>query len=256
MSDSNSSDQNKSFDNLPLWISITAIVLAILSVIFILIAGFGLPIWYGDELAPGIGDRMGGFTAPFIGLLNALLVYIAFRQQKMVNDKMLEEINRQETATKREGFLKDIKQQISDLKQEIASINMKYDATVYVGNDFFYKIHSLAAWPNFSGGNNHQESFNVNLSKPQVIMYFILFSFEKIIEDIESSELLLPTEKIEWILRVKYVYGQNGLNNIAGITGPCSSCSERHGKLAICVYRKFLIVNRKLGGVSWDAPNT
>jgi len=43
-----------------------------------------------------IGDTIGGITAPFIGLISAFLVYKAFRQQKIANDKQVEILEAQQ----------------------------------------------------------------------------------------------------------------------------------------------------------------
>lgn len=43
-----------------------------------------------DNLKPNeIGDAIGGMTAPIIGLFSALLVYLAFREQKKANDELI-----------------------------------------------------------------------------------------------------------------------------------------------------------------------
>ncbi len=47
----------------------------------------------GNEANTGnVGDTIGGITAPFIGLLNAILVYMAFKQQSLANQMQFKAI--------------------------------------------------------------------------------------------------------------------------------------------------------------------
>lgn len=236
------------------WLTYIAISLAIISIIAILIAGACLPRWFGDEVAPGIGDRIGGVTAPFIGLLNAVLVYMAFWQQKKANEEIREEMKRQKDDFDKEKFLESLRHKFEDLKEEISSISYESMqlAKVWRGSEFFFKIDSLrSAVGKGNIDSLHSISYDLDLGKIDASMYFILLSFESMIESIESSPISLD-EKRSWMDRVSYLYRSKGVANIVKLTGECKignkPCSEDHGILAVCVYRKFLSVKSKLGG--------
>lgn len=231
-----------------IWILVALGILAIIS-----IPAWYLPYKYNNEIAGQIGDRMGGFTAPFIGLLNAVLVYIAFWQQKKANEDIREEMKKQKEDFDKDKFLERLRQQFEDLKDEIASI--RYESTqlnkIWRGSEFFFSISNLKSVVGKGDLSSlHSPSYSLDLGRLDTSMYFILLSFEAIIETIESSPIL-PEEKRGWMDRVSYLYRSKGVPNIHKLTGMCRigpvPCSEAHGGLAVCVYRKFLLVKSKLG---------
>lgn len=51
-----------------------------------------------------VGDTIGGITAPIVGLLGAILVYLAFKEQVRANDLIIKQFTEQKTITHRQNF--------------------------------------------------------------------------------------------------------------------------------------------------------
>jgi hypothetical protein len=62
---------------------------------------------YTKEGIGQIGDVIGGTTAPFIGLLGAILIYISFQQQVKANQQQVEANKCLEKGTKTANFFKE-----------------------------------------------------------------------------------------------------------------------------------------------------
>lgn len=97
-----------------------------------------------------IGDSIGGFTAPFIGGLNAILVYMAFKQQIKAN-KLLENFEREKMIIDAINWLREDKYEIGKLTDEIEK-NAK---------DFEEKIIEIS-FMNFSKNLINDENLNFN----------------------------------------------------------------------------------------------
>ncbi len=101
---------NKSFEFLK-----ENILLAILiSISFTLIAPFLFTIklnvpWFDFTETGQIGDTIGGITAPFINILNAILIYIAFTEQLKANNLLKNQIDSEKDKEKiRLGNIKEL----------------------------------------------------------------------------------------------------------------------------------------------------
>ncbi|NRT17169.1 multisubunit Na+/H+ antiporter MnhB subunit [Flavobacterium sp. 28A] len=71
------------------------IIVIILIIVFLVPYLFTLSVFkeYNFSETGQIGDTIGGLTSPFINGIGAILVYIAFKEQKKSNDILTEEIN-------------------------------------------------------------------------------------------------------------------------------------------------------------------
>jgi hypothetical protein len=101
------------------------IVLIIVFVLFAIFApllftgNLGIKSNYDFSKTGGIGNTIDGLTAPFIGILGAILVYISFRQQVKANERQIDSNNLLKKNTKKEYFF--------NLYKEIdATLQMSY----------------------------------------------------------------------------------------------------------------------------------
>ncbi len=108
-----------------------------------------------------IGDTLGGITSPFINVLNAILIFLAFKEQKDAND-ILRNQNKREEIKKNERLLDiknlilydlehriipDAKKMIPEIKQTIKDIDngsIKKNRDYIDFNDRIYKANDIS----------------------------------------------------------------------------------------------------------------
>jgi len=110
-------------DNLG-WVVLVIILVIILAPSFVSGRQYG---WYQDcflfrntdFMATGqIGDTIGGITAPFIGLLSIILLFITFREQRKFNEEQLS-FNRTQQSASDLNLLFDMQKRIESLAGDI-----------------------------------------------------------------------------------------------------------------------------------------
>ncbi|TZF98427.1 hypothetical protein FW781_00405 (plasmid) [Chryseobacterium panacisoli] len=91
------------------WVKRNILIILASSILFTFIAPliFTLKLNFIDFTETGqIGDTIGGITAPFINILNAVLIYIAFTEQLKANNLLKKQIDAEDL--KEETRLKNI----------------------------------------------------------------------------------------------------------------------------------------------------
>lgn len=97
----------------PEWILGIAIVLCL--VMPSVLTKFSSCIYFNKDTGE-IGDTIGGLTAPIIGLLNAILVYLALKSQIEANDKIQKRQDEQEAKQKEDN--KKIEEKFEEKERE------------------------------------------------------------------------------------------------------------------------------------------
>lgn len=113
-----------------------------------------------DDQTGFIGDTIGGITAPFMNLLSAYLVFIAFKEQKKANDtqiKLLKEereirINNEIKKEQKDNYelllnkINNIKKSFENLKvtifQNSSNVNTNY-------NRYYYGLEAIEVYKSF-----------------------------------------------------------------------------------------------------------
>jgi len=85
---------------------------------------------YGDASWPNftdtgeIGDTIGGLTAPVIGLLNAILLYLTLRRQDEENSRTMNEIKKQDKRYHNDKAERDIEKQVSLIRDRVNQVSL------------------------------------------------------------------------------------------------------------------------------------
>ncbi|SFN60463.1 hypothetical protein SAMN05444143_1362 [Flavobacterium succinicans] len=126
-----------------------------------------------------IGDTIGGITSPFINGIAAILVYIAFKEQKKSNDILTEEINIEKNKelenleTLKKVILYDLNVRIKPgaeriiieirkCLEELEDTNIKYYNDHVDFNDQIFKSNNLSSYLKIF--NKEPKDFNVILN--------------------------------------------------------------------------------------------
>lgn len=92
-------------DNKPSSITATIKILLLISGILLILASPWIFVQLHEfEHTGDIGDTIGGITSPFVGLLGAVLVYLALREQIRANELTTNQFNKQDRDDKINRF--------------------------------------------------------------------------------------------------------------------------------------------------------
>lgn len=123
------------------WILIPVIAVPILFSIVILFTRKPLFDWYDVSVGGTVGDAIGGITAPFINLLGAILVYVAFKAQNRANRAQwiaIERESRVETFRQIEALLQEVSKEVDSLElsfeEKIWVLHANTNTNMYVTN--------------------------------------------------------------------------------------------------------------------------
>jgi hypothetical protein len=129
--------------DLPIWLVFAALAFIVLIPLAILIVRAFISNDSIDSLKPNeIGDMMGGITAPFVGVLNAVLVYHAFRQQLLANKLQREAIEKEQARYESQRdfeILAKLAEKIEERIKEISyTIDVKGEGSQEIKSTQFY----------------------------------------------------------------------------------------------------------------------
>jgi hypothetical protein len=138
-----------------------------------------------NQATANVGDTIGGITAPFVGLLSAVLIYMAFREQVSAN-QMLKEQSR-----------------IQDMRQNIEFLLERLEKTVYG--------YSFEPWPKAVTNSIFRGSFSFGLAMQAPRSY----ASETIDEDLRLKEF-----KQKYCLRGEDIKGRSAYHEFLRIKSP------------------------------------
>lgn len=183
--------RNNTYAKCALWIGVPCVL------ILPLVLTHCLP---GDFKDNGvIGDTIGGTTAPIVGLIGAILVYLSFKQQLIANEIQIDLIRsdkKNESANKEKEFLRD---QIKDIKEAIEKLTYNSTFTMRKGEKQY------AIWLFFEDLKNLEKQA-ITGNRFYYYFYGLVREFAILFEDIKSCKYLNEEEKKHFVQRVSYLY--------------------------------------------------
>lgn len=157
------------------WFLIPAIAVPILFIIVIFFTKKPQHEWYDISAAGTVGDALGGITAPFINLLAAILVYVAFKAQVRANKIQFDSLKRdradainQKLSQQLTELYKQAGEEFNDLEYSRYGVSV-YDivkAKVLVKNtktedlEKNYKDETFFKWRALSQAQSDSDTFN------------------------------------------------------------------------------------------------
>lgn len=132
------------------------LIILLISIIFTFLAPllFTLKLNLIDFTETGqIGDTIGGITAPFINILNAILIYIAFTEQLNANNLLKDQIA--EEKDKEKQRLENIKRLITfDIENNIIPSleSLKEEIIIYLKNKETGILSTYSTFPELNDG--------------------------------------------------------------------------------------------------------
>lgn len=144
-------------------------------------------IWgrYEIERIGSIGDFWGGITAPFIGLIAAILVYVTFREQVKANIKFAEQFQVQSEF----DYARVI---FEELKSAISKFQYAYDDEengghiIFDGPEAFHRVfHDI-----YCQTENYHKVFTSQFIPLIIELQYILNLFQKLFDKIDQSDSL------------------------------------------------------------------
>jgi hypothetical protein len=129
------------------------ILLLIILVIPLLLKNIAIGSWFDYTDSGGIGDTLGGITAPFINGLAALLVFITFKEQVKAN-----------SLIQQQQYFQHIQEQINRLEDDFLDIS---ETTIELNAEINQSIRDAS----MIMGNSHPYRINVNRKLLNKVMY-------------------------------------------------------------------------------------
>lgn len=143
-----------------------------------------------------IGDTIGGLTAPIIGIASAILVYIAFKEQKKANDIQTSALNKERKRFRAERFYQYHMELYKDNRLAILSMNFKFplsDKKDLIGHDnvieydYDFAIMLIAF-------NLRKEIIKLSELQTYAIVTHIIKSRNYLVDIKETCEILIKEE--------------------------------------------------------------
>ncbi len=204
-----------------------------------------------------IGDTIGGITAPIIGLLSAILIYISFKAQLQANLIQLRALYDEKERIKRERKLNYLEALVNELKKSQEDQNLK--STLNQLNNAFNSLVSefLSPEQELDKAKNTLENLFLNsivLEKYINLLMKLKFEFE--FEDrIEKNDYTIEYLKSEY----KYIYSQefkplfdNILNILKSFPGIRKALPVRLNHL---IDRIINPLESFMNEINWDSLN-
>ena len=82
----------------------------------------------------GIGDTIGGITAPFMSFFGSILVYLALKSQVDANDEIKKQFEKQKTDESNDFIYSNFKERINIVISEINSFNISFHENTLISN--------------------------------------------------------------------------------------------------------------------------
>ena len=114
------------------WLYISIIILAILGGVLFFVISDPTYNWYQKLRASNeLGDALGGITSPFINLVGAILVYVAFKAQNRANKLQKDSLEREITRAKRLEISRQVESTVQDVSIELESFSLNFEEYIW-----------------------------------------------------------------------------------------------------------------------------
>ncbi|MFN9109215.1 MAG: hypothetical protein ACK5XN_03955 [Bacteroidota bacterium] len=216
--------------------------------------------WNNLKSSSEIGDAIGGITSPVIGSISAVLLYLAFREQRDANRKVQIQINNDETQRKFEANAQRFKEYYAFLGQCLNDFtflsapirNNEKEGEFY--NRAFNGVEAFDSYWVFLVANSGKTSADLihaetleSLSKESQYYYRILFMFLDLMYFVEK-EAFHKFDKNYFIMLLSIYYKQvlkiDEKRNLSFAL--CPVCNRYHGLVPILLERKLNEITLKI----------
>lgn len=127
-----------------------------------------------------IGDTIGGITAPVVGLIGAILVYLSFKAQIDANAEQRKQFNLELARSTNEKRYNSILHDIEILRDEIKEFTYLKEQGIKAIQSYTHYIEGFADYEDLSG------EFKNNFSSQ---FYFLIGNVDNILQVIRNSKL-------------------------------------------------------------------
>lgn len=214
------------------------------------------PVWIADHFwfdyskTGTFGDTIGGITAPIIGLISALLIYLSFRAQIKANYIVQSQIEKQENSEKEKKEIEFISNLMQHFREEINEFSLSgYEGAV--GNRQYVLYKGTEALKNhLTDIQSNTDSFNeseirfFNNSKNQQYLG-LLDILDKLIEIIRKSNLKV-SDKEYFKSQIRYLFDYKLTLSPSQEIYPCSVCGDRHIQLPCVLHKRITLIEAKI----------
>jgi len=171
-----------------------------------------------------IGDTIGGITAPIIGFVSAVLVYLAFDAQVKANNRIQDQIELEQRRRREDIVLREVEESIRNLKDDIKEFSYptKQTSVMITGVQGIHQFLEICS-RNFEENYNHGEVF---LSPYHIHLDSLLESSINIYFKIENSDF---QDELKDYLQ-KLWYGLVSSNIITPFRKPMRKIKEGENK--------------------------
>ena len=182
-----------------------------------------------------IGDTIGGITAPFVGLLGSILVFLALKSQIDANLNLQEQLERQDNEKKIENESKQIHQLYNNLKGIIDNFRYttlegwqasRIQQQVFYGSEGIYKLFQDL----YCNSHYSDEALKCNPKIAEIISMLEICDalLNRVIDsEIAEKETIKTLTAHQFLYRIFPRIRPEFPNNIEQYY--CENCKEMHG---------------------------